>query len=178
MITYIIKGPMLIGPIIAPLIGGAVSNFYGWRATFLVLIVITVPIILFAYFILPETHHYFATDKEVSKEEMNTMISRSLKKENTDNENNDQNIVDKSKDYQLANVDEPTQEQPVDVESNADVVVNNDKEESTIIKIINFIHEKESIVLQDLMMPWEPLVFILEPQLMSYYLSSGISFAV
>ena len=52
-------GPMLIGPIIAPLIGGVLAEKYTWRADFVLLAVMTVPIALLAHLFNPETHHWY-----------------------------------------------------------------------------------------------------------------------
>jgi predicted MFS family arabinose efflux permease len=56
-------GPMLIGPVIAPLVGGALSDAFTWRATFVLLLVMSVPICLFSWIVVPETHHYFVSLK-------------------------------------------------------------------------------------------------------------------
>ena len=52
-------GPMLIGPIIAPLIGGYIAEKYTWRADFVLLAVMTLPITLLAFLFNPETHHWY-----------------------------------------------------------------------------------------------------------------------
>jgi multidrug resistance protein len=51
--------PLLVGPIVAPIMGGALSGWQDWRATFYLLLVLgalILPIVCW----LPETHHYFA----------------------------------------------------------------------------------------------------------------------
>lgn len=50
--------PLLIGPIIAPLIGGYISQIYTWRSCFVLLAIITVPVALVAYVAIPVTEHY------------------------------------------------------------------------------------------------------------------------
>ncbi len=53
--------PVLLGPVIAPIIGGALSEGFGWRATFMFLAVLTAPFVLLAFVSLRhETHHWFA----------------------------------------------------------------------------------------------------------------------
>jgi multidrug resistance protein len=52
-------GPMLIGPIIAPLVGGILAETYTWRADFVLLAIMTAPIVLFAFIFTPETHHWY-----------------------------------------------------------------------------------------------------------------------
>lgn len=51
--------PMLVGPIIAPLIGGALSQQFGWRSTFVLLGIMTIPFLMLTYFVVPETHPWF-----------------------------------------------------------------------------------------------------------------------
>lgn len=53
--------PMLIGPVIAPLVGGALSDAFTWRSTFYLLLAMGVVITAFAWFNIPETHHYYAS---------------------------------------------------------------------------------------------------------------------
>jgi MFS family permease len=65
---------MLVGPIIAPLIGGAISDRFGWKATFVLLAVLAFPIALLSIAIIPESHHYYALQNIKSKEPNN--ISR------------------------------------------------------------------------------------------------------
>ena len=52
-------GPMLIGPIIAPLIGGILAEEFSWRADFVLLAVMALPITLFTFIFTPETHHWY-----------------------------------------------------------------------------------------------------------------------
>jgi len=52
-------GPLLIGPIIAPLIGGALAQAGSWRACFILLTVMAGATVAFAYFYNPETQHYY-----------------------------------------------------------------------------------------------------------------------
>jgi multidrug resistance protein len=53
--------PVLFGPVVAPIVGGALAQAYGWRSTFMLLAALTAPLILFAFFSLNhETHHWYA----------------------------------------------------------------------------------------------------------------------
>lgn len=52
--------PILIGPIVAPILGGFLSLAFGWRATFVLLAAMTIIIAAFSVFILPETHPWYA----------------------------------------------------------------------------------------------------------------------
>jgi len=56
----IFLAPMLVGPIIAPLCGGVLSSTFNWRATFVLLAIMLVPIWIAAMVVLPETHHWYA----------------------------------------------------------------------------------------------------------------------
>ena len=55
--------PMLFGPVIAPLLGGIVSQLFGWRACFIMLAVMTGPILILTYLFVPETHHYYVKQR-------------------------------------------------------------------------------------------------------------------
>jgi multidrug resistance protein len=50
--------PLLVGPIIGPLVGGVLSNFFGWRSTFISLGVLAVISISMIVLCVPETNHY------------------------------------------------------------------------------------------------------------------------
>lgn len=54
--------PLLVGPIVAPLVGGALAAAFDWRATFALLAGLGILIALLASF-LPETHQYFVLRK-------------------------------------------------------------------------------------------------------------------
>jgi len=56
-------GPMLLAPIIAPLIGGVLSQHYGWRSTFMLLAALNGPILLVTRIFVPETHPWYALGK-------------------------------------------------------------------------------------------------------------------
>jgi MFS family permease len=55
--------PMLFGPVIAPLLGGIVAQLFGWRACFIMLSVMTGPILFLTYLFVPETHHYYVKQR-------------------------------------------------------------------------------------------------------------------
>ena len=53
--------PLLLGPVIAPLVGGALSAAFGWQSTFMLLAALTAPVLLLTMAcIRHETHHWFA----------------------------------------------------------------------------------------------------------------------
>ena len=54
---------MLIGPVIAPIIGGFLSDAFGWRSTFVLLAILTTPIFVYIIIFLPETHHWLVLQK-------------------------------------------------------------------------------------------------------------------
>ncbi|CAF0939786.1 unnamed protein product [Adineta steineri] len=51
--------PLLVGPILGPFIGGALSNWLGWRSTFITLAILAVLSAILILVFVPETHHYF-----------------------------------------------------------------------------------------------------------------------
>ncbi len=48
---------MVVAPMIAPLLGGYLDHWFGWRATFLVVLVVGAVVLAFAWRLLIETHH-------------------------------------------------------------------------------------------------------------------------
>ena len=59
----IFLAPMLIGPIIAPLCGGILSDTFTWRSTFVLLAIMAVPIFLATALIVPETQHWHVAQR-------------------------------------------------------------------------------------------------------------------
>ena len=55
MIAYVTMG-MVVGPMVAPYIGGRLDEAYGWHATFLAVATVAVPVLLTVVVILRETH--------------------------------------------------------------------------------------------------------------------------
>ena len=51
--------PLLVGPIVAPLVGGALAQAFGWPATFMLLSALGAVLFIVAVVCVPETHHYF-----------------------------------------------------------------------------------------------------------------------
>ena len=51
--------PLLVGPIVAPIVGGALSARFSWRATFWLLLALG-GVLLAVALLLPETHPHFA----------------------------------------------------------------------------------------------------------------------
>lgn len=54
--------PFNIGPIVGPLIGGPLSDAFGWRSTFVLLTIYGVINVVVLFILIPETHQYFAKE--------------------------------------------------------------------------------------------------------------------
>ena len=52
-----VLAPMLLGPIIAPIIGGVLSQAFGWRSNFMFLALLNVLVVICVLFV-PETNHW------------------------------------------------------------------------------------------------------------------------
>jgi MFS family permease len=75
--------PMLFGPVIAPLLGGIVAELYGWRACFIMLSVMTGPILFLTYLYVPETHHYYVKQRVHRGVSAKTPEDREIMKKNS-----------------------------------------------------------------------------------------------
>jgi len=51
--------PVLVGPIVAPIMGGFLALTFTWRACFVFLAAMTVPIVVYSFVTIPESHPYF-----------------------------------------------------------------------------------------------------------------------
>jgi MFS family permease len=58
--------PLLVGPIAAPIVGGALAAYAGWRSTMYLLLGLAVALLGLAAF-LPETHHYHVLHDRICK---------------------------------------------------------------------------------------------------------------
>ena len=56
MIGYITMA-MVVAPMVAPLLGGYLDHWFGWRATFLTVLGVGAVVLLLAWLLLHETHH-------------------------------------------------------------------------------------------------------------------------
>lgn len=61
--TGIFFVPFLIGPVIGPLIGGGLSDVFGWRSTFICLAILSFVVFIVIILIVPETHQYFVKER-------------------------------------------------------------------------------------------------------------------
>ncbi len=59
--------PLLVGPVLGPIIGGAVANSFGWRGVFVLLSILGGLFVAAEAFLLVETHPYFLFKKKISK---------------------------------------------------------------------------------------------------------------
>lgn len=50
--------PLLVGPILGPVIGGAIATGFGWRATFVFLVIVAAILLVLLFFFVPETLPY------------------------------------------------------------------------------------------------------------------------
>ena len=55
--------PILLGPVIAPLCGGILSETFTWRSTFVLLAIMAIPIFLATALIVPETEHWHVAQR-------------------------------------------------------------------------------------------------------------------
>eukprot|EP00775_Hariotina_reticulata_P004208 gene4208-4457_t len=64
--------PLLIGPVIGPLLGGALSQYFGWRSCFIALAAFGVAIVLpLLVLVVPETHQWLVLQRMSSEEQSN-----------------------------------------------------------------------------------------------------------
>ena len=60
-----VLAPMLLGPIIAPIIGGVLSQAFGWRSNFMFLALLNVLVVICVLFV-PETNHWHIRHKFIN----------------------------------------------------------------------------------------------------------------
>ena len=78
--TGIFFVPFLVGPVVAPLIGGALTEALGWRSTFVCLSILTFVVLVMVIFLLSETHQCL-TKKYFEKQNPNKRITDSISNE-------------------------------------------------------------------------------------------------
>ena len=69
----IFLAPMLVGPIIAPLCGGILSETFTWRSTFVLLAIMVVPIWIATMVVIPETQHWYAFKRVQSTQSVDSI---------------------------------------------------------------------------------------------------------
>lgn len=185
---------MLVGPILAPIVGGILSQSFGWRATFVLLAIMTVPIFILILLTVPETNHWHVVQRiEKKNEKKRSFPGQEL-------ENNDSHQQSSSgKEYEL--VPQPSTQNDLE-EANQVIAVPSDEKDIPVVpdeksvstkfykpeiaeqvELIRKTHvlslsEKNSIARPQLISPIEVLKFILEPDLAAYYVISCISFGL
>jgi hypothetical protein len=181
---------MLVGPILAPIVGGVLSQSFGWRVTFVLLAIMTVPIFILILLTVPETNHWHVVQRIEKKNEKKRSFILELEQQS-------------SKEYELVpqpssmqnDVEEAGQVVEIATElkgvNEMDVPIDNKgistrfykPEIADQVELIRHTHvlvlsEKDSISRPQLISPIEVLKFILEPDLAAYYVLSCISFGL
>lgn len=171
--------PMLIGPIIAPVIGGYLSQALGWRSTFILLAVMTTPIAVYAYIVLPETHQWF--------------VIQAIKKRNEDL--NHKHLNDNSKSHPSTTEHHVNVDHGVRVNSSSsatgyhtrpsDLHVNLIPRSSSTARRVSItsttlvmLTNTDDVIRPPWIMPWEALVFMFDAQLAPSYFLSFTTFGV
>ena len=95
--------PMAVGPVIAPVLGGAVGDAFGWRGTFVLLAVLTMFISVLAFIVVPESHHYFVLEAVKAKNAVKLELSNTAE---VDNFNEGEGKCAKSDNYDKPDNDE------------------------------------------------------------------------
>lgn len=142
---------------IAPVIGGALSEAFSWRATFVLLSAMTVPLSILSFYVLPETHHYFVVQRIAAA---NTACCE---------------IAVVSDDIENQTFSDGAGVEMTSVAPSTSVPVS-DASEKDSSKVIHLV-EAEGMVRDRLVMPWESLGFIFDAQLAPYYTTMGVLFA-
>eukprot|EP01041_Mallomonas_annulata_P012451 gene12451-26194_t len=184
--------PLLVGPVIAPLIGGVFAQAYSWRAVFVVLIVMSAPVLVFLVLFMPESHHWY-----VIRQRPDVLLEAQIKPTSTDNGNGNGNGNDKGDDSvidQLVTVDlvtpppdglpiphpqsqstlTPTaKDADIDIDIDIDMHIHKAKNGD-----VNMVEEgDEDIPEPVLMMPWVAAGFVFDPELAPHYAAVSLTFA-
>ena len=72
--TGIFFVPLLVGPVIGPLVGGALAARFGWRSTFVLLSVLSFIITAIILFFLPETQQYLFKKRFEQRHRRTTIV--------------------------------------------------------------------------------------------------------
>ena len=65
---------MLLGPVVAPIVGGVLAESCGWRSTFVFLAMLNLPILLLLVYAVPETHPWWVLQSLEEKNAMKTNV--------------------------------------------------------------------------------------------------------
>ena len=66
---------MLLGPVVAPIVGGVLAESCGWRSTFVFLAILNLPILLLLVYAVPETHPWWVLQSLEEKNAMKTNVA-------------------------------------------------------------------------------------------------------
>ena len=72
-----VLAPMLLGPIIAPIIGGVLSQAFGWRSNFMFLALLNVLVVICVLFV-PETNHWHIRHKFINNSNAADMTTKEV----------------------------------------------------------------------------------------------------
>lgn len=195
-------GPMLIGPIIAPLVGGILAEEFSWRADFVLLAVMALPITLFTFIFTPETHHWYVVKHRSAQILQSASEFKSSKSsgigspdkatssltEASYSGNNSDSAVKELEDESAILAIESGEIKKID---NSDFIPN----ESSLVREINrddgspsdmnSVDERglqgdtmgSDINTPVMMMPWTVAAFLFDIELAAYYATVGLTFA-
>ena len=198
-------GPMLIGPIIAPLIGGILAEKYTWRADFILLAIMTVPIVIFAFIFTPETHHWYVLRKQNKAACRDSDYQDGTQKGNVTRSSTIEEVVAPAEDLDITRGDMRCQDTLDKAEEgfsqepatnrlaegsthNTNSNLNeNDNGSSPDPPVDNTMAENPQnrvkseklcdIATPRMMMPWTVAAFIIDPELAAYYAMEVSTFA-
>lgn len=180
---------MLLGPVIAPIVGGALSQAFGWRSTFVLLAILAVPTFLLSLFSVPETHHYYVVQNIEKRNRRNQQKFDAKKQTNTHEqieqiesnpqenqpentlENNPENVDNKDIEIQEIEMTDSEKAKAYD----ASVAINIS---AKIRHVIIDLHEKDTVALPEFVYPWVTLMYIFDLSLTPFYAVQFMSFAV
>lgn len=185
---------MLFGPILAPIVGGILSQAFGWRSTFVLLAIMTGPIALFTLLVVPETHQWFVVQRIDRVNESRTSSMKAggsdyqiVEKQEVEEEVGDVESPRKDEEEGKATVEqeviannekttvtESSKSKKIYQADKANEVYHLSKKENTIISIEN----KEQIIRPPFISPWEVFQFALDKDLAPFYAIQCLSFSV
>jgi MFS family permease len=160
---------MLIGPIIAPLIGGALAVRSSWRATFILLACLTVPITLLTYVGVPETLHWFAQSRV-----KNAVVAAAATDESYTEKGKEEAIEAENK---MAGNDEGDVEIAAVTVSAKTISGNSDGAADGTGTGTGPDNESDTVPPPVPMMPWTLLKFLFDGDLIPYYTAVALTFA-
>jgi MFS family permease len=163
--------PLLVGPIAAPIVGGALSAAAGWRSTFYLLLGLAGLLLVISAW-LPETHHFHVVQGRIKKE----------REEDVDvnpQSSNRENIVEgpAPTDYSTSSTTPPspsitTPPPTPSPSSDTDPAV-----ATSSTQMYRATDIKEHPVAPVLVLPWKPLAYLVEWDLAPYVAVGAANFS-